>query len=94
MTRKMISVIVRVECRSESRGEERPIAVWVGDQRLEIVHVLDQAMITTAEAGESVRHRYWVELDDGSRCELTRVMPDGKWLVKAERPSGTETETG
>jgi hypothetical protein len=93
MSDDAIPTIARVECRSEGRADERPVAVVVGSHRLEIVHVLDQAMITTAEAGESVRHRYWVELDDGSRCELIRVMPDGKWLVKAERPSGTETAT-
>jgi hypothetical protein len=32
-----------------------------------------------------VRHRLWVELEDGQRCELTRVTPDGTWKVRVER---------
>ena len=80
-----IDIVAKVECRSESRGEERPIAVWFADQRLEIVDVLDRAVITSIEAGEPVRHRLWVELEDGRRCELTRVLPDGVWRVRVER---------
>jgi hypothetical protein len=77
-----VPTIARVECRSEGRTDERPVAVIIGNQRLEIVEVLDRAMITSVEAGESVRHRFWVELEDGTRCELTREIPDGRWLVK------------
>ena len=89
-----VPTIARVECRSEGRADERPVAVVIGNQRLEIVDVLDRAIITNVEAGDPIRHRLWVELEDGSRCELTRLIPDGKWRVKTERPSGTETETG
>jgi hypothetical protein len=84
MTRDFISVVARVECRSEGRGEERPIAVWIGDQRLEIVNVVDRAVVTSVAAGEPVRHRLWVELDDGRRCELTRIEPDGEWRVNIQ----------
>ena len=80
-----IPMIAHVECRSEGRGEEKPIAVTIGGERLEIVDVLDKAMITSVEAGEPVRHRIWVELEDGRRCELTRVMPEGRWLVRVTR---------
>jgi hypothetical protein len=78
-------MIAKVECRSESRGEERPIAVWVADLRLEIVDVVDRAIVTSIEAGEPIRHRLWVELEDGRRCELTRTEPDGAWRVRVER---------
>jgi len=81
----MILAVARVECRSEGRGEEKPIAVIIGGERLEIVDVLDRAIITSVEAGEPVRHRFWVVLEDGRRCELTRVTPDGTWMVKVER---------
>ena len=80
-----MSAIARVECRSEGRGEEKPVAVIIGGERLEIVDVLDRAMITSVETGKPVRHRLWVELKDGQRCELTRVTPDGTWMVKVER---------
>jgi hypothetical protein len=84
MTPHRISIVAKVECRSESRGEEHPIAVWFADQRLEIVDVLDSAMVTGVEAGEPIRHRLWVELEDGRRCELNRVEPGGEWRVRVE----------
>jgi hypothetical protein len=85
MADDLISAIARVECRSEGRGEEKPVAVVFGRDRLEIVEVLDRAMISSIEAGERVRHRLWVELEDGQRCELTRVDPDGEWRVRTGR---------
>ena len=75
MSDDAIPTIARVECRSEGRADERPVAVVVGSHRLEIVHVLDQAMITTGEAGESVRHRYWVELDHSMGRDVGRGAP-------------------
>jgi hypothetical protein len=80
-----VSVIARVECRSEGRGEENPVAVIFGNDRLEIVDVIDRAVMTTVDSGKPVRRRYWVELEDGRRCELTRVEPDGSWRVNLER---------
>jgi len=82
MSEDLISTIARVECRSEGRGDEIPVAVVFGGDRFEITDVIDRAMVTSIEAGEPVRHRLWVELDDGRRCQLTRVEPDGKWRVK------------
>jgi hypothetical protein len=80
-----VPIVAKVECRSESRGEEQPIAIWFADQRLEIVDVIDRAMVTSIEAGEPVRHRLWVEIEDGRRCELTRTESDGAWRVRVER---------
>ena len=85
MSSDPVSVIAHVECRSEGRGEETPVAVIIGAKRLEIVDVVDRAMIASFEAGKPVRHRIWVELEDGQRCELTRVTPDGTWRVRVER---------
>jgi len=85
MNDRSVSAIARVECRSEGRGEDTPIAVWIGGERLEIADVIDRAMVTSVEAGEPVRHRLWVELDDGTTCEITRVVPDGEWRVKVQR---------
>ena len=61
------------------------MAVILGTERLEIVDVIDRAIVTSVEAGKPVRHRLWVELDDGRRCELTRIEPDGVWRVRVER---------
>ena len=85
MSKNLVSTIARVECRSEGRGEEKPVAVVFAGERLEIVDVLDRAIITSIDAGGPIRHRLWVELADGSRCELTRETPDGTWMVKVER---------
>jgi hypothetical protein len=85
MSSDPISTIAQVECRSEGKGEEKPVAVVFGDKRLEIIDVLDRAMITSVDSGEPVRHRVWVELEDGRRCELTRVTPNGTWRVRVER---------
>ena len=79
-----IDTIADVECRSEGRGDEYPVAVVVGRERFEIVDVIDRAVIASIVAGEAVRHRFWVQLEDGRRCELNRVAPDGAWRVKFE----------
>ena len=89
MENDLIPTIARVECRSEGRGEEYPIAVILGGQRFEIVDVIDRAMITSVEAGAPIRHRLWVEIEDERRCELVRVLPDGEWRVSFAHPSGT-----
>jgi hypothetical protein len=85
MADRFVSVVARVECRSEGRGEEKPVAVLIGGRRLEIADVIDRAMITGVEAGGAIRHRLWVDLEDGTRCELTRVLPSGEWRVRVER---------
>jgi hypothetical protein len=85
MPKLTVPAIARVECRSEVKGEDIPVAVVFGRQRLEIVDVLDRSVLTSMHAGEPLRHRLWVELQDGVRCELTRVLPDGDWRVKVEK---------
>jgi hypothetical protein len=84
MSKESIPAIASVECRSEGREEETPVAVIWGGERFLIVEVLDRAVITSVEAGEPVRHRLWVEIENGQRCELTREIPSGIWRVKVE----------
>ncbi len=81
MSATQVPVVARVECRSEGRADEHPVAVIIGGKRLEIVDVIDRAMVTTVEAGEPVRHRLWVELENGERYELVRILPGGRWGV-------------
>jgi len=85
VTRHTVPAVAQVECRSEAQGEEYPVAVVFGGQRNEIIDVLDRAVLTSVRAGEPSRHRFWVELEDGTRCELTRVLPDGDWRVRFEK---------
>ena len=92
MTTGPIPIIATVECRSHSRGEEVPVAVVIGGERFEIVDTRDRAMITSAEAGDPVRHRLWVEVSDGRRFELTRIFPDGTWRVKIATGQRATTE--
>jgi hypothetical protein len=82
MPDRSISLIALVECRSEGRGEERPVAVVVAGERFEITAVLDRAMVTGCEAGQPIRHCLWVEVEGGRRFELTRILPDGAWRVR------------
>lgn len=76
-----VPVVARVECRSETRGEDTPLALWVGGVRLEITDVVDRAILGGAEAGEPLRQRLWVEVATGERFELMRTLPEGRWLV-------------
>ena len=85
MSEDLISTIAHVECRSEGRGDEIPVAVVFGGDRVEIIEIVDRAMVTSIETGEPVRHRLWVLLEDRQRCELTRETPDGTWRVRVER---------
>lgn len=94
MSHDPISAIATVECRCYGREEEYPVAVIFGEQRFEVVDVLDRAVVTGVEAGEPIKHRFWVELKDGRRCELTRIAPDGAWRVKVEFSSGSGAGSG
>lgn len=93
MSKDFFSTIAHVECRSEGRGEENPVAVVFGGRRLEIVAVVDRAIVTSAVAGEPVCHRLWVELENGKRCELTRIEPTGKWRVRAETSPDSDSDS-
>jgi hypothetical protein len=76
-----VALVAKVECRSESRGEERPIALTVGGRRIGIVDTLERALVSAADAGEPVRARFTVELEDGSLVLLERSLPAGDWRV-------------
>ncbi len=81
MPQQRVALIAKVECRSESRGEERPIALTVGGRRIGILDTLERALVSAADAGEPVRARFTVELEDGSLVLLERSLPDGDWRV-------------
>ena len=76
-----IPLVARVECRSESRSEEQPVAVVIGGVRHPVSAVVDDTVVGSGLAGGPVRRRVRVELADGSRLDLERVLPDGEWRV-------------
>ena len=81
MPPQRVALVAKVECRSESRGEERPVALTVGGRRIGIVDILERSVVAAAVAGEPVRARFTVELEDGSRVLLERSLPAGDWRV-------------
>ena len=76
-----IPILARVECRSETAGEDTPLALWICGERLEITDVIDRAVLGGTDAGAPHRHRLWVEVTNGRRFELVRTLPAGRWLV-------------
>ena len=78
---RSVPLIATVECQSQARGDDLPVAIVFGGERFEIVNTLDRAMVTGVEAGGPITHRLWVVTEDQRRLKLTRVLPDGKWRV-------------
>ncbi len=81
MRQRHVPLVARVECRAESRGEERPIALTVGGRRIGVTDILERALVTAVDAGAPVRARFTLELEDGSLVLLERLMPTGEWRV-------------
>jgi hypothetical protein len=79
MSPRRVPLIARVECRADSRAEERPVAVSIGGRRIGVVDVIDRALVTSATAGGPVCARFVVELEDGTVVALERTMPGGGW---------------
>ena len=50
MTELNIPLIATVECRSQSRGDDVPVAIVIGGERFEIVDTLDRAMVTSVDS--------------------------------------------
>lgn len=90
MHERSIPLIAKVECQSQSRGDDVPVAVVIRGERFEIVETIDRAMVTSIDAGRPITHRLWVKLDDQRRLELHRILPDGPWRVRAPAPPEPE----
>jgi hypothetical protein len=83
-----IPLIARVECRSEARGEDRPVAVWIGGVRWPIERLSHEHLEGPRHAGGTVRHVAVASLADGRRLRLERQLPEGLWRVTLLRPPG------
>jgi hypothetical protein len=71
-----------VECRAESRGEERPVAVWIGGRRLAVTEVEDGAVEGPSVAGAPLRRWLDLRLEDGRGVRVERPLADGEWEVE------------
>jgi hypothetical protein len=67
-------VTVRVECSLDQRGEEVPCALFLADDRIEVVEVLD--------CWPGRDHRYFkVRGSDGGLYILRHDAPSGEWEI-------------
>jgi len=87
-----LPLIARVECRSESRGEDRPVAVWIGGRRFAIARLSREHLAGPREAGGLVRHMAAVTLEDGRLLRLERGLPRGAWRVTLLEPGSQSGE--
>lgn len=72
---------VRVESYAGGRAEEAPRAVWVGEERVEIVRVVESRMEETHP--ERLRRRsFVVETLEGERWVLTRDEATATWWLE------------
>ena len=94
MVRDGVPLLARVECRSEGSAEERPVAVWLGGRRHRVEAVLEDQLLGAVRAGAPNQRRVRLELDDGSRLEARRAVPDGEWRVWRERTPGHRGRPG
>lgn len=76
-----VPLIARVECRSDMKGEERPVAVWIGGERLRITKLKNPRIRGSAEAGLAAFYAAEATLRDEREIGLERRLPDGEWRV-------------
>jgi hypothetical protein len=80
-TSRLISLIARVDCRSEHTAEERPVAVWLGTDRFTVTEIVDDKVVGPTDAGAPSERRVEVRLSNADLLILQRSLPDGEWRV-------------
>jgi hypothetical protein len=76
-----MSLLARVECRAEFKGDQHPVAVCIGGERIPIREILVDVVEGVEQAGQPAERRLTVILADGQELILTRALPDGDWRV-------------
>lgn len=71
-----------MEFRAESRGDERPEAVWIGGRRLAVFEVEDAAVEGPTTAGDPLHRWLDLRLEDGRRVRVAGPQEDGGWAVE------------
>ncbi|NOZ78887.1 MAG: hypothetical protein GXP48_06880 [Acidobacteria bacterium] len=78
-----LPLIARVECRSDTKGEERPVAVWIAGERFRVTHLARQHLRGPMKAGAPAFYVATATLRDGRQVKLERKLPGGPWRVFA-----------
>jgi len=76
-----IPLIARVVCRSEGSGEQRPTAVELAGDRVEVAEILSDGIAGPGLAGGKTERRVVVKLMNGEVLDLHRILPNGEWRV-------------
>jgi hypothetical protein len=69
---------IRVECYSGYRGEQEPLAFWLGERRLNVHEVVDRWFAPE-------QRWFKVDADDGNMYVLRHDEPSGEWEIVAYR---------
>jgi hypothetical protein len=69
-------MILRVECQAGYRGEQEPVAFWLGERRLTVLAIVDRWF--------APRRRWFrVDADDGHRYVLRHDEANRRWELAA-----------
>ena len=71
---------IRVECYAGYRGEQEPLAFWLGERRLAVRGVVDRWFAPT-------QRWFKVDTDDGDMYVLKHDEASGDWEIAAYRGS-------
>jgi hypothetical protein len=69
-------VAIRVECYAGYRGEQEPLAVWLGERRLAVLNIVDRWFAPT-------QRWFKVDADDGQTYVLRHDESSGNWELAA-----------
>ena len=72
------SMSIRVECYAGYRGEQEPLAFWLGERRLAVHAVVDRWFAPT-------QRWFKVDADDGNMYVLRHDDASGDWEIAAYR---------
>lgn len=78
---------MRVECYSGYRGEQEPLAFWLGGRRLAVRAILDRWFAPT-------QRWFRVDADDGHMYVLRHDESTGLWDLAAFTGSGASAARG
>ena len=67
---------IRVECYAGYRGEQEPVAFWLGERRLAVCAIVDRWFAPT-------QRWFRVDADDGDSYVLRLDEPTGEWELAA-----------
>ena len=75
------TMAIRVECYAGYRGEQEPLAFWLGERRLVVHQVVDRWFAPA-------QRWFKVDADDGNMYVLRHDEASGVWEIAAYRAGG------